>query len=105
VLQRPTPKANFRRTNFKSSEKAPPLQKPQGWATQLQRLNFKGQFQGQRDKDLKKKNGINNFVYPVLALRKIVPWQIAVTSWPASADRLAHQGDALDNPADCRARA
>jgi hypothetical protein len=48
---------------FKTSEKAPPLQKPQEWGTQLQKLTStsKANFE-----DLEKKNGINNYCLPRL---------------------------------------
>jgi hypothetical protein len=67
----------LQRQNFKSSEKAPPLQKPQEWGTQrpnqFQRpnfqINFKDNFQiNFKDPTSKttetkttKENGVNNF--------------------------------------------
>jgi hypothetical protein len=45
---------------FKSSEKAPPLQKPQEWGSQ-----FPNQLRRPPRQQLKKKNGINILVYPV----------------------------------------
>jgi hypothetical protein len=48
VLQRLQFKGKTSKTKFKSSEKAPPLQKPQEWGTQipnqLQRPNFQVNF-------------------------------------------------------------
>jgi hypothetical protein len=78
----PTSKANFKGPTSKA---------------QLQTPDFKDQ----RDK---KKKRDKHFVYPAFVLRKIVPGEIAFTSWPGSVDRPAHLGDALDSPGDCRVR-